>query len=348
MLARATLTLPHTIQELRMNMGWLPALWAGERDIVLVEDRDYAVKAAHRFMRHPALAGRSLPLFLEDGDLRGHHFDSVQPWGWDEALLRRLSTARVTADNSPSAAAIARIRHLASRQRLTDLLPRLRQGIEATTCGQVTYATTTEQVVSAVDRLRAVVVKAPWSSSGRGIRYITGRPMPNTLRWVYNVILRQGGVTIEPYYNKVLDFAMEFAMSHGRATYLGLSLFVTTRAAYAGNLIADEHTKGQHITRYVSQELLCEVRHRLCRYAEQALADVYDGPFGVDMMVVAGHNGPCLLHPCVEVNLRRTMGHVALCLPVPPGAPTTIMQMVHDTNYRLRLATPDNNYVLTL
>ena len=36
----------------------------------------------------------------------------------------------------------------------------------------------------------------------------------------------------------------------------------------------------------------------------------YEGPFGIDMMIVKGG----LLHPCVEINLRRTMGHVALSI----------------------------------
>ena len=41
-----------------------------------------------------------------------------------------------------------------------------------------------------------------------------------------------------------------------------------------------------------------------------ALKDVYTGPFGVDMMIL--NNG--YIHPCVELNLRQTMGHVALAL----------------------------------
>ena len=58
----------------------------------------------------------------------------------------------------------------------------------------------------------------------------------------------------------------------------------------------------------------------------EALQGIYTGPFGVDMMIVAGKelsqlstlnsqlSSSFLLHPCVELNLRRTMGHVALSL----------------------------------
>ena len=39
----------------------------------------------------------------------------------------------------------------------------------------------------------------------------------------------------------------------------------------------------------------------------------YQGPLGVDMMVVE-ENGCRKAHPCVEVNVRRTMGWVALAI----------------------------------
>lgn len=42
-----------------------------------------------------------------------------------------------------------------------------------------------------------------------------------------------------------------------------------------------------------------------------ALRNVYAGPLGIDMMVVR-QDDTLLLHPCVEMNLRATMGHVAL------------------------------------
>ena len=41
----------------------------------------------------------------------------------------------------------------------------------------------------------------------------------------------------------------------------------------------------------------------------------YRGYLGVDMMVCASKTpGKYLLNPCVEINMRRTMGHAALAL----------------------------------
>ena len=68
------------------------------------------------------------------------------------------------------------------------------------------------------------------------------------------------------------------------------------------------------------------------------LSGRYTGPFGVDMMVVrhadgAGHS----IHPCVELNLRRTMGHVALHLTPSPTTPEGVLYITQGTNAELKV-----------
>ena len=56
-----------------------------------------------------------------------------------------------------------------------------------------------------------IVAKVPWSSSGRGIRYITDGDMTDsTMGFLSRTIQLQGGIMVEPYYPKVIDFGMEF------------------------------------------------------------------------------------------------------------------------------------------
>ena len=57
------------------------------------------------------------------------------------------------------------------------------------------------------------------------------------------------------------------------------------------------------------------------------------------MMIVApnNHNG-YLLHPCVEINLRRTMGHLALCLTPADDDIQGLMQIVYEDKFRLRIS----------
>jgi hypothetical protein len=127
--------------------------------------------------------------------------------------------------------------------------------------------------------------------------------------WARGVMNQQGCIMIEPYYNKVKDFGMEFTVDRtGVIHYEGLSLFHTKNGAYTGNLLATEQAKQEVLGRYVSAELLDQVRDRII--SELDLGK-YTGPFGVDMMIVKGDDR-FLVHPCVEVNLRRTMGWIAL------------------------------------
>ena len=151
---------------------------------------------------------------------------------------------------------------------------------------------------------------------------------------------------IEPLYNKVKDFGMEFCRdANGRVHYLGLSLFQTQNGAYTGNLLATEAVKRDMMSRYVLLELLDEVATRLEKEigdmfsvlpVESAISDIR---FGVDMMIVAKENADgFLLHPCVEMNLRRTMGHVALSLSPLDDIKEGNMAITYDSKrYHLKL-----------
>ena len=79
------------------------------------------------------------------------------------------------------------------------------------------------------------------------------------------------------------------------------------------------------------------------------LSGRYVGELGVDMMAVAGTEGDrFLLHPCVEINLRRTMGHLALSLYGGDDEHARLMSIVHDVNYQLKLQRIEGEYVNVL
>ena len=338
----------HTVQELRMNLGWLPALWARDGDVVLVDDAAFAVKAATKTKLPKADV-----LFLQVEDIKGQRFDCIHPWGWDAALRTMLIANRISSPSIPDDNRLACIRRLSSRQLTTEALPFLRRGIEDVTCGRSVFVdgSSTDGIAEAMESLRDIsasfVLKSPWSSSGRGIRYVDGGGADgNTTRWITNTMHRQGGIMVEPYYKKVRDLAMEFDMKDGTAVYRGLSLFLTRNGSYTGNLITTEEQKQKHLSTYIPPALLKEVRERICNFANRRLGGIYEGPFGVDMMIVAA--GKFLLHPCVEINLRRTMGHAALSLPASDALPDRVMTITHDVNYRLKVRPIGNNFVQIL
>jgi hypothetical protein len=85
------------------------------------------------------------------------------------------------------------------------------------------------------------------------------------------------------------------------------------------------------ISHYVPIELIDNVREMVISHLD--LSD-YEGPFGIDMMICDGS----LLHPCVEINLRRTMGHVALALTPKDDDLRRVMRIDYTNgNYKLTI-----------
>lgn len=311
-------TSPHAGRQLRYELGYLPALWASADDVVLVDDVHEAEKNFQMFRTYVKRMG------LRNNNLSSAHFVTkrelasltevcrAEPWGWDLAVRTMLVKNGISGTILPSISDVEKVRQLSHRRITAQMLPLMQtEG----TLGEAHEFFDSESLRSWQQSRGTVVVKAPWSSSGRGVRFFKDIAWNvNQEGWLNNVLKHQGSVMAEPYYNKVKDFAMEFECRAGKVSYCGLSLFDTSNGAYTGNILATEKAKEQMICRYVAEACLHEIKEKAIIALEQLLATDYEGPLGIDMMIVNDGEDGLKLHPCVEVNLRRTMGHVALCL----------------------------------
>ena len=324
-------TAPHAGRQLRADLGFIPAIWAAANDFVLVENVE---DAERRFLR---LTRRPFGRFIAKDLLCKLQFSAVDVWGWDLAIRAYLLRWGVEAVVMPTVTQIDAIRQLSHRRHAMQLLESLQMP------GTIGCASETDQMEMIADRLHRgehLVVKAPWSSSGRGVRFMEGDMNIYDKGWVRHVIEKQGSVMVEPYYNKVKDFGMEFVSDgKGIVSYVGLSLFQTSNGAYTGNILASEDEKEHMISRYISVDLLKAIRQKICTLMGVLLKDRYAGAFGIDMMVVRRDDGDgFLLHPCVEINLRRTMGHVAISLTEHCSGLPKLMKIEYNSNiYKIRI-----------
>jgi len=336
----AYFTPPHAARELRSDLGFIAALWADDGDMVLVDDKEYAMEAVRHVSNYAADVS-----FVTMNDLKNVKTEmtagcSIHPWGWDISIKRQFFSANtVFIPLLPTNGQLMRIKEMSNRRFAAEsLLAPLRESDRSLT-GESVWVSDFDSVADIIMKNKRSVLKAPWSCSGRGVRYVCDRLDDHQAGWCRNVILKQGGVMVEPFYNKVVDFGMEFtADGKGRADYCGLSLFRTVNGAYTGNILATEKDKLGLLARYVDETLLANVRDTITRIMGPALNDVYSGPFGVDMMVVTGPDDGFCLHPCVEMNLRRTMGHVALGISPSQPMPKAVMNIGYDGRYRLRIS----------
>ena len=348
-------TAPHAGRQLRHDMGWIPALWADDNDAILVDDGDAAQKALNKLFHAMAAvnpACQRAPRVTFTQTCHQTEAQHIDPWGWDAALCSQLAHQGVNKALLPDNERLTDIRQLSHRQTSAALLSHLTTLLaHADIVGESCVCGTSEEVEERLHEWGHIVVKAPWSSSGRGVRFVEGNLTESLTGWLRNVMTRQGQVMVEPYYHKVKDFGMEFTSDgEGHITYEGLSLFHTQNGAYTGNLLATEAYKRDIIGRYLPAELLDEVQTVICTYCGKELKGRYAGPFGVDMMIVADTcpSTTCPtqrlpLHPCVAINLRRPMGHAALSLTrrLNPQDDCEIIRVV-------RIVYKDNQYRLTI
>ena len=161
------------------------------------------------------------------------------------------------------------------------------------------------------------VLKTPYSSSGRGLLWVEKRkPDTKTKNWIEGAFNKQGMISIESGLDKVQDFAMEFySDGQGTVRYEGLSVFNTEeRGSYTGNILEEQSTMLSRITRFTGEETYSRIQEAVRTVLQEVYGSTYAGCIGVDMLVYRQKDGSFAIHPCIEINMRYTMGMVALRL----------------------------------
>ena len=288
---------PASAKKMANDLAVLPAWYADAGSDVLVGDSrqvDWLRK------------GCGLPLPVTGVLTVSEEHREIVPWGWSPALKHRLGMDTMRGVD------VETLRGLSSRMTAVNLLPKLR--IEGT-IGESSWLTSLENVSAFSLKHGRVLLKAPWSGSGKGIQPLCGLPDNNLQGWIRRIIATQGGVVGEPFYEKVKDFAMEFKVEGQEVAFAGYSLFETdARGIYKENFLASDAMIEEMLSEYASREVLHAIRKSLLQELSLLLGGDYQGYLGVDMMIVRSEEGKYLIHPCVEVNLRMNMGVVSRLL----------------------------------
>ncbi len=285
----------------------LPAWWAQEGDIIIAPDslKDELEQVKRRFGLHGEIA---TPETVS-------RVDCALPWGWSLDAKRQFLDVGIPDEILPDDSSLDRWRLLSHRRTATNinamiskLCPRLRFPEPAVETTEASVAVEMER------RSPGCYVKSPWSSSGRGV-FCAREMSPETLRrQVEGIIRRQGSVIVERGLDRVMDFAMLYYCEGGGARRVGSSVFRTYgRCAYAGNIVAPDHVLLGMIAECVGRDSLEEVVKAQNHAVNSVIAPFYEGWLGVDMLAYR-RDGEILIAPCVEVNLRMTMGVTAMYL----------------------------------
>ena len=247
--------------------------------------------------------------YKADMDSAGFH---ARPWGW--SLDAKSQFLRVGVDSMAllTDEHIDRLRQLSHRRLTIEVLRRLSLKCDFIKTPIPIEAYTTDEAMSFISDSPSCYVKSPWSSSGRGVFSTIAMPREELARRIGGIIRRQGSVMCEVELDKVADFAMLFHSDGKRVRHFGYSLFFNAAtSAYVGNMIMDDAAIVARLSQWVPETHLHEVALALQDILTELVASDYQGCFGVDMMIYRDDKGGMAIAPCVEVNLRMTMGVVA-------------------------------------
>ncbi len=237
------------------------------------------------------------------------------PWGWNRSVKEKYRKAGVEENHLPTDACLQQLRELASREfavyYIGVFLSRSPQDITGKLVG---HHMSFHKSMDSFEPLQdAMIFKQPWSTSGRG-NFVADKFDENTARRLNGFLRTQGGFLADVFYEKLLDFAMEFYIfSDGSARFIGYSLFqASINGKYGGNLVAGQEEIKERIIRvFGDADLLDDLRNAHQLLLSEMLGEKYTGFVGIDMMAVKKDGNVCC-HPCVEINLRMNMGITAM------------------------------------
>lgn len=157
------------------------------------------------------------------------------------------------------------------------------------------------------------VVKAPYSSSGKGLLWVQKELSRSERQILQGIINKQSYFIVEYAYNKVLDFAFEYFIDNNKSiSFEGMSFFETSaKGWYNGNILIPQEEISHKLASFVDVQKIDNFKVLLSKSIANNIKSDYCGVFGVDMMIVE-NEGKYYIHPCVEVNFRYNMGYLAI------------------------------------
>ena len=315
---------PLILQEMENDLASLPFLFGNETDFVLTENIPSA-----EFQQKMKLVGFDLPRFCNLAELEAMpdgSFDAIYPWGWSPAAHFKLKNLKEKCSDEFKISPVFEWKEnhqlLFERSTALDFLTGILNDnppdwfIRKEFAGKKVAGC--EEIELLLDKHSPLVLKAPLSSSGRGIQILRKSKLnTSNKQWISGVLKQQKYLITEPFLDKLTDLSFQFRiLSENRIEYLGFSLFETnTNGQYQGTYLHPE------LNRFVPDEETTLLRKMIESTAEilgHALEETnymsdHRGFMGIDALIFR-QGGKLKIQPCIEINSRMNMGILAMLL----------------------------------
>lgn len=310
------------LQQMESELSLLPLHFAQTSDYILVDN-----KPSNKFYIQMDRFGIGVPNILIKKEITNFHrkIDHLFPWGWSPAEHRLLSPLKSHCSKifqeSPIFNWLSVHRDIYSKKFALEILQRMLSEIESSIMisksQTARICTTKSEIEELLKTWGTLMVKAPWSSSGRGLQPIVKIPV-HTKVWekIIGIIRNQGYVMVEPLLNKAFDLAFQFEMEKGKIKYLGISNFTTDKKGqYQGNFLNGLPSGiPNELEKFISSLSEIILPPLIKNLEDSALAKYYEGNFGVDTLIFWDKSQGLKINPCLEINVRQNMGLLSLKL----------------------------------
>ena len=298
-------TAPPFARQFRRDLRLLPAWVAPAGSYIAIPD-DCSVDEDRRWLQDHHLDITPVPIsqIADLGDCR------IQPWGWDATLGHQLLQAGVSPDNLPTDEQLDWIRRLSHRR--TSIAVHQALGNAFSPCP--VELSTVNEVTAFMRQHPGYYLKMPWSGSGKGIyRVLDPQGDRHVHHWIEGALRRQGSLLCEVGLDRVQDFAIELLCRDGVTMLMGYSVFDSDfHSQFGAGRVAPREELHELLQGMYPD--LDSVIGQLIIAINELIAPHYNGPLGIDMMLYWDEKGRIAINPCVEVNLRMTMGMVTAAM----------------------------------
>lgn len=241
-------------------------------------------------------------------DLKNLKIEKIVSWGWNAAICEQLRHLGIDEQLLPTETQLNNIRELSHRKTASEAMQFLTNHFINASLFPTSARCLTDVVgiESYLSENQNIVLKSPWSGSGKGLRWCRRTLSNSDVGWCRHILEKQGCIMGEPAFDVVQNFAMEFYCDE-TVSFSGYSLFKTENGCYRGNMLVSNAIIEQTLAQWISpSDLFCIKKHLMDFFYRKFLGK-YCGYLGVDMFVYQ-ENNEIKIHPVVEINLRMTMG----------------------------------------
>lgn len=292
------------------DLELLTMAWCRKDDIALLR-----TLPGNEHLAYLKAAGLVLPEIVETGALSGRKLGGLRPWAWSPDASEDLGP--LAGDVSPNLP--WQWRGSAPHWWLSkEAGCRLVRLLAAADDGDMFFCHDLASAVETVERLLKrgdVLLKAAYACAGRG--HLRVREGESCVPWLEKTIYRHGGVGIEPWEERELDFSALYELRQdGQADFVGMTEMENDGAGrYHATRVYPKWGSGfsDELRSFLYRDAkITEVYGEKIPAALSSLLKGYIGPVGVDAMITRRADGSLGIRYVLELNVRMTMGRVAL------------------------------------